>query len=283
VARVLANVDDGLGDALRLVDYDNNFALDGGGPQFDAYFEVDQDFRPSFVEYRRHARAAIKASDKREDAPDALETTSAGPGDRGGSSSGGRTFGQVLVSGSGDSPRLPFPITSSRRGAARGARIEDGKLAVGRLSGSRPELEGSASGRMREFWVPEGRRMVQVRYKPREARTVVGDVFRFVGGVTNQYRIVDSSAETYNLAGYYAIIERNGEEYMELFYAGDPDDPQAVAFRGMLDFQAVQRSELNDQEDAVIGLLFLVPPNKQFVKVENQTGDGGDISIRSRP
>ena len=98
----------------------------------------------------------------------------------------------------------------------------------------------------------------------------------------NQFFIVDNAANRYPLAGYYAVVERNGEEYMELFYAGDPDDPVAISFRGLLDFQAVQQSEVNEQDGAVIGLLFLVPPNKEFVRVQNQTGDGGDINLASR-
>ena len=70
VARILGNVDSELGDALRLVDYDNNLEVDGNGsPQIDAYFEVDEDFVPRFVEYRRHARAALLGTQESEVAP----------------------------------------------------------------------------------------------------------------------------------------------------------------------------------------------------------------------
>jgi hypothetical protein len=119
-----------------------------------------------------------------------------------------------------------------------------------------------------------------VRYKPKEARTVVGNVFNYVAQL-NQYILVDKNAEEYPLAGYYAIVNRSRGEYIELFYAGDPDDPASVSSRAMLDFQHLERSEINDGDDTIIGLLFVVPPRTEFVRVQNQTGEGGDLALSS--
>jgi len=282
VPRIIANADEKIGGKHRVVDYDNNFSLPGGqSARIYAYFEVDQDFNPAFVEYRRHARAALP-SQPVEEAPEVALSVQPGEASApGGRASGRRTFGSVLETLSGDNPKLPFAVA---RRALRGGDInlDSDKLASGRLFGSRSRLEPSRDeAKVEEFKVPEGRRLLQVRYKPKQALTVVGQVFNYVGQV-NQYFVIDSNANRHALVGYYAIVKRGRGEYIELFFAGGPDVPESAGFRGMLDFKQLERSEVNDQDDTVIGLLFLVPPGTEFRRVENQAGDGGDIRLTSR-
>jgi len=285
VPRVLANADPRIGGQPRVVDFDNNFSLPGAGrPRIYAYFEVDEDFQPSFIEYRRHARAALAAANRLEEPPElqlALGGVS-GERDRAGRSGGKRTFGQVLESHSGDNSRLPFPMARRALQGAGDVRLDGDKLASGRVFGLRSRLEHAGEGpKVDEFKVPPGRRLIQVRYKPKQARTIVGDVFNYVAQL-NQYRIVAANGDTFDLAGYYAIVRRPNGEYIELFYAGGPDEPTSAGYRHMLDFKNLERHEINEQDDTVIGLLFLVPPDTEFRRVENQAGDGGDIRLRSR-
>ena len=90
----------------------------------------------------------------------------------------------------------------------------------------------------------------------------------FVGSITNQYQAVDDTGESYPLVGYYAMLKKGGQDYVELVYL--PDDP---SFRGLLDFKdASVRKDLENQDDAVLGLLFLVPPGKSIVAVSSQGG-----------
>ena len=280
VPRILGNADGDIGGKLRVVDWDDNFSIGRASATIYAYFEVDEDFRPAFVEYRRHARAPLPA--KRE-SPGGLELTAveAEAGEAAGGSEGKRTFGSVLERDSGDWFKLPFAM-SRRALDGAGVTLDGNKLASGRVFGARRRIEHSGEGGMvEEFKLPEGKRLVQIRYKPKQARTIVGDVFNYVAQV-NQYFIRDKFGNTYPLVGYYAIVKRSGEEYIELFYAGGPDEPTSAAFRGMLDFKELDRKEINDQEDTIICLLFLVPPNTELVRVENQAHDGGDIKITSR-
>ena len=90
----------------------------------------------------------------------------------------------------------------------------------------------------------------------------------FAGAVVNQYYVEDHAGEAYPLVGYYAIVKKGGQDYVELVYL--PDDP---SFRQLLDFKdASVKNDLESQDDAVLGLLFLVPPGKSIVAVKSQGG-----------
>jgi hypothetical protein len=286
-ARIIANADPRIEGRPRITDYDNNFSLPGGyADPIYAYFEVDEDFRPAFVEYRRHARAAVPAQPEEE--PEiaftlAGETGDRGDRDRGRGDRGNLTFGRVLEAGSNDNRNLPFTMMRRAFQGSGDVTLDGEEFVSGRISGSRARLEHSGDApRVQYFKLPEGRRLMQVCYKPKRVQSIVSQVFNYVGGIVNQYYIVDNNANRYPLSGYYGIVTRaRGEQYIELFYTGGPDDPLSASYNGMLDFKDIQRNEINDQDEALIGLLFLVPPDTEFVRVENQAGDGGDIRMRS--
>lgn len=284
VPRVLGNADREIDGRPRIVDLDSNLSLPGSGsPRIHAYFEVDQDFQPSFIEYRRHARTAMDSAEKLEQRPELRLTLRGGRDrDRAGRSSGRRTFGQVLDRQSGDNPKLPFAMTRRSLQGSGDIRLDGDKLASGRVFGARSRLEHSGDApKVEEFKVPQGMRLLQVRYEPKEALSLVGDIFKYAAQL-NQYRIIAHNGEQYHLAGYYAIVKRPRGEYIELFYAGGPDEPTSVSYNHMLDFKNFERGEVYNQDDTVIGLLFVVPPDTEFTRVENQTGDGGEIRLKSR-
>ena len=283
VPRIIANADPRIGGAHRIVDFDNNFSLPAQTEHpIYAYYEVDEDFRPRFVEYRRHARAKVPAQPEEE--PEVVLALAQEDERRGGPGRGGptRTFGRVLEGGSGDNRKLPFDMARRAFQGAGDVTLDGGEFVSGRIFGSRARLEHSGDDpSVQHFKLPEGKRLIQVRYKPKEALTVVGQVFNFVGQV-NQYRLVDTNGDYHWLSGYYAIVTRGrGEEYIEMFLAGGPDDPLSISYKSMLDFKNLERDEINDQDDTIISLLFLVPPNTHFRRVENQAGEGGDVNLRS--
>ena len=124
--------------------------------------------------------------------------------------------------------------------------------------------------------------MVQVVYTPKQAQTLAGEVFNFVGQL-NQYYAVTNRGKKYQMVGYYGKVKRRGEDYIELFYNGSPDDPGNPSYAGMLDFKDLNQAEVNDADDAEVGLIFLVPKGHTVVRVENQTGQGGEVNIPTRP
>ncbi|MFH1747869.1 MAG: CvpA family protein [Planctomycetota bacterium] len=256
-------------DELRIADLDHNFVVPAGGDvPLDVYFEVDRDFTPRFVEYRRFARAAITG-----------EAAASGPDDKLFAGAfqtdnlprvigGMRFIDAIIPDGTGDLVELPIPLL---RSALSSVEVRDGKFLGGRIAGPVSRFTGSGQT-VTEFALPEGMRLFQLRCHARSASTIAGHVFNFVGSTLNQYRAFDDQAGEYRLCGYYGIVTQNGERFIELFITGDPGDP---AFRGMLDFQQLDKSKLTGS-DGVIGLLFYVEPKPglHIGRVVNQRNQG---------
>lgn len=278
--RVLAGTDPNLRGAPRIVDPDTNISLTvgAGDTLVDAWFDVPADFTPRFVEYRRHARVAV-APDALSKTPPAKELVLRTPQEEQRLQQLGQMgFVGVLVdggSGSGDNQELPFAMSASvlRSGeiTLEGERIASGRIAKGRreLSNVTPDQPA-----VRRFKMPEGKRILQVRVRPRDAATLAGEVFNFVGSTVNQYSAVDNQGKKYPLAGYYVQVKRGGEDFIELYYSGGAEDS---GFRGMLDLKEVKRSELANQDEAVLGLIFIVDPQVQIVRIENQLRQGIEV------
>ena len=246
-----------------------------------AYFEVDQDFRPRFVEYRRHARAAIPAQP--EENPEVVLTIAGAETqnsqDRRTNRGGNRTFGSILEPGSRSNRNLPFAMLSRTLQGMADVTLKDGALASGRIIGSRSRLSTKTpeDAKIENFSIPEGYSLVQIRYKPKEVKSLPGRVFNFVAQL-NQYRVIDKNANPHPLAGYFAIVKRSRDEYLELFYSGEPTGATGST-NAMLDFKELKRDEIYDGEDTVIGMLFLVPDGTELRRLENQAGEGADINI----
>ena len=275
--RVIAGADAQIGGAPRIVDIDTNFAIPiADDNRIDVYFEVDQGFEPRFVEYRRHARAAMSADRLREQAPSNVLSLQIETGSgRGGPSS----FAEILNNGSGDNDALPFDLAMDRLKLEADVQLSGNLFVSGRLHGEVSRYKHSGTGEKAErFKVPDDTRICQIRYQPQRARTLVGRVLNYAARI-NQYFAVDSTGEKHMLCGYYVIVERNGEPYFELYFTGEKD---SITFRGMLDLKYVRAAELSRQPDAVVGLLFLVPHGRQIRSIVNQTGAGGVRGLRLR-
>jgi hypothetical protein len=278
VPQLIGGADPNLGSYLRVVDLDNNFGLTAEAKTpVDVYFEVDDRFQPRFVEYRRHARAPVtkaqlaKAPPAERLALAAPEAT--GPGKQKGASGAGaaRFIDTVNRQFTGDQDKLPFAMRLDKLRPMLDVQLDGKLLASGRLASDRSALEvpeREADQNVAKFKVPEGKRLFQLQTRPRRARSLPGQVMDFAGSVVNQYKAYDDTGKDYDLVGYYAIVKKGDQDYVELVYL--PDD---LSFRGMLDFKDTSvRKALQDQDSAVLGLLFLVPPGKGIAAVGSQGG-----------
>ena len=111
---------------------------------------------------------------------------------------------------------------------------------------------------------------------------MLGQVFSFASGTLSQYSVVDKSANTYHLAGYYATVQRDGEDYFELYFTGDPDSPEAMSFRHQLDFKEIKLRELTASDDVRLTLIFVVPPAVTIHQLKTQAGTVDDLNYRTR-
>jgi hypothetical protein len=288
------------GGRYRLVDIDNNLAPPGEAPTIDVLFEVAEGFEPSFVEYKRHARAALTPgqlwNEAKERTPRPASLGSGAPvaatppagaatntPDAGATGqppqpppqvSGRFSFmDAVVMEHTGVKAELPVPLKAE---AARDeVRTEDNKLQWGQIYGFVDDLKGSGRQSISLASVPEGQKLFRLAFKAYKAHTLPGQVFDFVSRTVNTYEAWDTEGGRYPLVGYYAIVKREGKDYIELFYAGDPVVPESAAYSHMLDFKKIEMRELTDEaSDAEVGLFFVVPPGKTIDKVVNQKGDG---------
>ncbi len=284
IPQIVGGADANIGTFLRVVDVDNNLGFPAkGSDPIDVYFEVDEGFKPHFVEYRRHARVAVGESQKAKSPPAerlalAGEPTKTGKGKKEGGGSGAARFIDTVVRNlSGDRDKLPFVLRLEKVRPMLDVQLDGTLLVSGRLSGERSALElpeREAEKNVARFKVPEGQRVFQLATKPRQANSLLGQAMNFVGGVTNQYHAYDDTGAPWPLVGYYLIYKKGDQEQFELVFL--PEDP---SFRGMVEFKdASVRKALEDQDNAVLGLIFLVPPNTGIAAVGSQGGriDLGD-------
>lgn len=274
----LANIDKNLGTAIRIVDLDNNVSMEGADQTIDAYYEVDDDFIPAFVEYRRHARTAMGAP-----APGAPGEViaSAAPTE---SASGRDATGRLKIFWEGNSGvnfALPFEFSLDDLKRGQDVRVEGEKLAGGRIFGRKEQFEAKPNKSVaKDFAAPDGWRLVQIRYVPKKAQSLIGDIFNFAGRL-NQYQVVDNNANLYHMVGYWASVQRGGKEFFELYYdwSGEAGDPgPAATNKSMLDFKEITAAEFN-ADDSVVTLMFLVKPGSLLTRLQNQKREGSDVQF----
>jgi hypothetical protein len=198
-ARIVSNVDSLIEGHARLADLDTNFSAEAGGGDVEAevYFEVDEDFVPRFIEYRRAARASLAPRDvaqlesesgrrPREARDLRLGSAAAEVATREPTGRGVMRFVDAIEFPSGGVRGLPQELSLQRVRSA-GGEVEGEALKSVRISGERsrlaPEFEAPS---VKEFYQPEGYHICQIRMKPSKARTIVGQVFHFVARTVNQ-------------------------------------------------------------------------------------------------
>lgn len=267
---MLGGADASAGQTYRIVDYDNNFALPATQEiKMDLIFLVDENFEPDFVEYRRHARAGVTEQKFAKAPPeDRLIALTEDAIARGITSQGQMRFIDTVLEGSGQNDQLPVPMNPEALRSLSRVNLRGGRYANGRVSAYRTEIESTGSNAVRRFALPEDYRMVQLITRARDVETIAGNLFNWVGSVVNQYFAVDEVGELYPLAGYWAIVTRRDQEYIEVYTIGEPTHP---GYDSRLDFNSVRRRDLREP-DAKLGLIFFVPPGKTIVKIQTSTG-----------
>jgi hypothetical protein len=266
--QVIGGGDQLAGVNLRIVDPDNNFSIPPAGQnKLELYFETDRDFEPRFVEYRRYARAAISGPALEERPTDIVTPVVVDSSGQIRASGVTRFLDTIIPEMTGAVDRLPFAMSRQNMGGA--VEIRAGRLAsmtpASRIKGFRDELEGTGAGTVEYFATPSRRRLFQVQAYTRKMQSLGGQVMNFVASTTNQYFAVDSTGERHMLAGYYAIVPRGNRQYVELYYN---EDPEGTGSRGMVELDTQNRRALREEDDAILGLLFVIPPGRCIERIE---------------
>lgn len=277
---IVAGADKPIKGRPRIVDPDSNFSLTAEGDvAVDVYFQVPASFEPDFIEYRRFARTEMSASSQsKAPAPRTLALRTADE-----EQLYQNLVGQGFLSGAtqgdtGDSDRLPFGMSiDAVRSRGQDVEMAEGRFVSGRVSGARSVLQTKQNETGVDFIKrPEGKRIIQVRLRPREAYTLAGEVFNFAAQL-DQYFLVDDKNNRYPLSGYYGLARRGNEDFLEFQF-----DPEGTASRMMLDFKELRTKDMIDgSQDATVGLIFVVPPGTTFTRIENQARKKVDVSLQS--
>ncbi len=267
----------------RIVDLDNNITTPPD-VEFDLFFDTPDNFEPWFLEYRRHVRTELSAPPAEsppallgEELTPAADTAAANtPDARPSEPTAGERRGafggleEVIVDRSGFDINTPVRFATS---ALQDFEADGRAIKTGRAAGFVEQLRGSL-GAVNDYWAPAGQRVLVVATRPFAPGSLLGQVANFAGSNTSQYFAATDRGQRYPLRGYYGVVDRDGQPYIEFFYAGDPDSPQGLSFRGMTDFKAIAPEIRRSQGTAEVGLIFHVPPGEVITEVVNQRGQG---------
>lgn len=267
-------------DGLHLM-ADSQPLWGNGTGKFDFVFEVPEDFKPRFVEFKRSGRALLpkmpadlaKLSSKTSVGLTAVSAPGAVPAPT--QTSGGRTtpvrplkkdthFGNLL------------PLTANRYTgtsvAARGSALVSGRLVFYVDQQGQGGEAGSRSGRgdldpertpLDSFDVPSGSHMLQLNVEALHAQSTLAGALNLTRRVLRQYRVIDKANRNFFPAGQIAECDVDGQRVMEVQYY-----PERAELKGALKpFQKFKFDNLVGDYRYV--LLFNVPEGVEIVKFDS--------------
>ncbi len=276
--------------------FDNVYAPDNDG-DVEVVFEVSTGFQPSFVEYRRGARAKVTlgkpaaptASSRPAPTPSTASARPVQPAPRveppteesSGSSRSGRRSRRSRESAEttkeDDTPKpgarvrgvaakgkesffgdeLPMTLTSYRK--INNAEVSRGKLSSGYLVA---EVDRQAEGTdppVSKFDVPQDKRLLQLSSTRLKAGSTLGGALAYAVTTVQNYYVEDDRGQRHVLVGKYVIAKDNDTKIFEVQYFSEP----VGAIGGIGKFTRI--NEKNLKSDDVFVLLFLVDPGVRIV------------------
>lgn len=273
----------------------------GDDNQVEVVFELPKGFEPSFLEYKRGARAPLSFSEASpgQEPPRPPKRTEASPtpapkdekkpaAEPGGADaapapsapteSSGRTpersrGGNIrrLTTQEGKSffgEQMPMELKSYRR--LKNAEIERGALVDGHLVGDVDKQAAGTESPVTKFAVPEDKRLLQLNTGFLQARSGLGRAVSFAVGTVQNYQVMAEGGAPYQVVGMYAIADVNGTKTVEVQYFSN----QAGSIGGVGKFDKIKDADLKGDYQFV--LLFLVDPGARIVSFST----GGDSTRR---
>jgi hypothetical protein len=280
---------------------DETYVPRGDDDQVEMVFELPKGFEPSYVEYKRGARAALSfdaSAPGREPSGRSKQTeASPSPAPKGEKRPGGESppsgtasapsttpstgpKGSVPDSGRGGNirrmttqagkssfgDRMPMEMKSYRK--LQNAEISRGALTDGHLVG---EVDQQASGKdnaVTKFAVPDDKRLLQLNTGFLQAGSGLGRAISFAVGTAQNFFVTAEGGNPYQMVGKYAIAEVNGTKIIEVQYFSN----QAGSIGGVGKFDKIKDDDLKGDYQLV--LLFLVDPGARITSFST----GGDAT-----
>lgn len=278
IPRVMRGIQKDLEGFYRIVDLDNNISMAAEEAQFDVFFEVDDDFEPAFIEYRRYSRKAVPGSLAKGPPTEKLKVFWAALEEEEKKKNESEGIANTISDAfdgemCGDRNELPMDFNiEAVRDFEEGRDDSDRAIAKGNFAGEYEALKPvDGKARIKKLARPEGKRLIFLKARTKKAMSLYGQSLNFVAGTVNQYRVLDDKGTEHYMVGYFAYAKRNADQIIE-FKLYKPDDP---ANRSMLDLQNISRDELAKDDNYVI-MFFAVDKNR---KIRKLISNGGTIDI----
>lgn len=259
--------------------------------EVDFVFEVPDEFRPLYIEYKMGSRVDltnVQLGDEngtaRSSSDAGAATRSAPPTAQGSSGSPDRSTSSERADarrGRGDrvsgvramrdrakfSDQLPVAMTDFQQ---QGLERSGEELANGHVYGNRADQGGSGSGAtLTRFKVGSDKRMFQLDVQVLRAGSTLGRALSFSVSTLRNYHLHDQAGNAYPVVGQYAIADVDGVEVVEIQYY-----PEAVSQSGrggLRDFRRIKSRHLRG-DNYQVAYLFLVQPGAKLT--EFTTGRG---------
>lgn len=266
--------------------------------QVEVVFELPVGFVPSFLEYKRGARAAVRFDDKpaqpgpgfseRAAAPSAPASppptgTVSVPGASPAASSdratngirrrrradnGGNRGGRVrrfatLDGASTFGDVLPMELKSYR--GVRNLEASGGVLRSGHLLAETARQAAGTDAPLTKFDVPSDKRLLHLNVAALKAKSYLGKALSSAVAAAQNYTVRDARGRTHKFIGKYVLATKNGTETLEIQFFPD----QVGTIGGLGAFSRVKENNLQASDQLV--LLFLVDPGAEIVSFS--TGD----------
>lgn len=270
-------------------------------------FDLPEGFKPTFLEYKRGARASLSFDKKparqpettaAPDAPLPHPTASAEPAraptpppaptqpapapapqrrvrsepppetNAPPSRRGGSVRGVTTVEGeSRFSDAMPLTLTRYRR--LQNTEIERGALSGGHLVAELDQQEGGTDAPVTKFVVPEDKRLLQLSLQKLQARSGLGKALSTAVQTVQNYTVRDANGNDYLVVGKYAAATVEGVPTFEVVYFSEPTGSMG----GLGKFDKInEQRDLKPTDNFV--LLFLVEPGAEIVSFSS----GGSAS-----
>ena len=242
-------------------------------------FEVPEDFKPRFVEFKRSGRALLPKM------PANLgRLSSKGSVGLAAVSPRGPVPTPTPRSGGSTTPVRPLkkdthfgnmlPLTANRYAgtsvAARGSALSSGQLALYVDQQGQGAEAGSGRGNLDpertpldSFEVPSGSHMLQLNVEALHARSTLAGALNLTRRVLQQYRVIDKANRNFFPAGQIAECDSDGQRVMEVQYFPE----EAELKRALKPFQRFKFGDLVGDYRYV--LLFNVPEGVEIVTFDS--------------
>lgn len=261
--------------------------------QFDVAFEVPEGFDPWYIEFKRGARAELTKALFQEEVPtyasvaggkakapagkrDARDGDKAGrdgdsdsDGDtekkdstvKVGKGTGGATHvADAIAARTGVFTELPFPLSggdSVVRNSLREGKLDDCHFFV-EIPDPPPE-----DWDVREFKVPDGKKLVQVGAEKKDALSLFGRALNYATNVAAQIKVTDENGNDYFAIGVYSAAPVNGKMVLEIQYHPEAEMPERCLVKAKRVTSAILSATSPDERK--FGYLFLVDPGVKIV------------------